>query len=170
MGCPCAFESVWHVFVCVAVISTSTGTTGGCNYTTLIFNHVLTVSLWNTEEAQNNECKTDYLYKLLTVFRVVSKITCGMFWTVGKVTNTVRITGHAIQCQRAPNCDHNVLSVCISFPTWWLHQFWHQIVVTWTEVGGRGRIYLPPSPHCQNLFLTVSAEWAVALPYRMMAF
>jgi len=83
---------------------TSAGTTGGDKHTTLIFNHGLTVSLWNTKEAQNKEYKIDYLYKLLTIFRVVSKIACGMFPTVGKVTNAVRINGHTILCQHAPNC------------------------------------------------------------------
>jgi hypothetical protein len=48
--------------------------------------------------------KIDYLYKLLIVFGVVSKIACGMFPTVGKVTNAVRITGHAILYQHASNC------------------------------------------------------------------
>jgi hypothetical protein len=68
------------------------------------FNNGLTVSLWNTEEAQNKEYKIDYLYKLLTIFGVVSKIASGIFPTVGKVINTVRITGHALLCQHAPNC------------------------------------------------------------------
>jgi hypothetical protein len=92
------------VFLCIAVRVTSAGTTGGDKHITFIFNHGLTVSLWNTEEAQNKEYKIDYLYKLLTIFGVVSKIACGMFPAVGKVTNAVRITGHAILCQHAPNC------------------------------------------------------------------
>jgi len=95
---------MWHVFLCIAVRVTSAGTTRRYKHTSLIFNHSLAVSLWNTEEAQNKEYKIDYLYKMLIIFRVVSKIACGMFPTVGKVTNTVRITEHAILCQHTPNC------------------------------------------------------------------
>jgi hypothetical protein len=53
LGQPCTFESMWDVFVYVAVRVASAGPTSADKHTTLISNHGLTVSLWYSEEAQN---------------------------------------------------------------------------------------------------------------------
>jgi len=70
----------------------------------------------NTEEAQNKEYKIDYLYKLLTIFGVVSKFACGMFPTVGKVTHCQNYW----TCCTVPTCSKLPIEFLLSllpFPT-----------------------------------------------------
>jgi hypothetical protein len=59
-------------------------------------NHMHFVLLLQCKEGTRNKgYDTNYLYKLLTVFRVVPQVVCGFLPIVGKTVNTTGITLHA---------------------------------------------------------------------------
>ena len=120
------FESTWHLLINGNIRWQYTFSRQANR---MSLNHGFVVLFWCGEWVWNKECNTNYSYKLVTTFKVVSEVVYGSLPTMGKQENPIGVTWHADLCHLAPNLLYNILLVN-RFQRSGSFRFW----VTWTEV------------------------------------